>query len=57
LLERGILRRVRDDRQGARQDWLKLLLTAPDAPAADIARADLEALDVKVEPTPPPAKP
>lgn len=57
LLERGILRRVRDDRQGARQDWLKLLLTAPDAPAADIARADLEALDVKVEPATPPVKP
>ena len=57
LLERGILRRVRDDRQGAREDWLKLLVTSPDAPAADIARADLEALDVKVEPATPPAKP
>jgi tetratricopeptide (TPR) repeat protein len=57
LLERGILRRLKNDRQGARQDWLKLLVTTPDAPAADIARADLEALDVKVEPATPPAKP
>jgi tetratricopeptide (TPR) repeat protein len=48
LLERGMLRRLDDDRLGARQDWLKVLeLSAPDAPAADAARNNIEMMDVR----------
>jgi len=47
LLERGILRRLRDDDAGARQDWLGILRTAPQTPAADAARRNLESMDVK----------
>lgn len=47
LLERGILRRLAGDDAGARQDWLKVLRLAPKSPAADSARANLEAMDVK----------
>jgi regulator of sirC expression with transglutaminase-like and TPR domain len=47
LLERGILRRLREDNDGARQDWLVILRTAPGSPAADAARRNLESMDVK----------
>ena len=47
LLERGILRRLREDNDGARQDWLGILRTAPKSPAADAARRNLESMDVK----------
>ncbi len=47
LLERGILRHLREDDDGARQDWLGILLTAPKSPAADAARRNLESMDVK----------
>jgi tetratricopeptide (TPR) repeat protein len=47
LLERGILRRLNGDDAGARQDWLQVLRLAPQGPAADSARANLEAMDVK----------
>lgn len=50
LLERGIVRRLRNDRNGARADWMAVLRVAPDGPAGDSARANLERLDVKVEP-------
>ena len=47
LLERGILRRLRDDDDGAREDWLGVLRGAPKSPAADAARSYLEQMDVK----------
>ncbi|BBK45001.1 hypothetical protein STVA_50210 [Allostella vacuolata] len=50
LLERGIVRRLRNDPDGARTDWMAVLRLAPDGAAADAARANLEKLDVKVEP-------
>lgn len=50
LLERGVVRRLREDPKGARTDWMAVLRLAPDGPAADSARANLEKLDVKVEP-------
>lgn len=50
LLERGILRRLRKDAAGARADWMAVLRLAPDGPAGDAARANLEKLDVRVEP-------
>jgi len=46
-LERGILRRLKGDDAGARQDWLAVLRLSPNAPAADAARANLEAMDVR----------
>lgn len=45
LLERGILRRLKGDDAGARGDWLKAIQTS--GAAADAARANLEAMDVK----------
>ncbi|WP_374443076.1 tetratricopeptide repeat protein [Stella sp.] len=50
LLERGIVRRLRNDPAGARADWIAVLRLAPDGPAGDAARANLEKLDVRVEP-------
>lgn len=49
LLERGILRRLAGDAQGARDDWLRVTAMDPDSPAAAAARANLEKLDVVVE--------
>ena len=46
LLERGILRRITGDAPGARADWLKVLERAPDSPAADAARRNIELLDI-----------
>lgn len=47
LLERGILRRMKGDDAGAREDWLKAIDLAPESAAADSARANLEKMDVK----------
>jgi regulator of sirC expression with transglutaminase-like and TPR domain len=47
LLERGNLRRLIGDDDGARADWIKLLQTDPESIPADAARANLEKLDVK----------
>jgi len=49
LLERGILRRLKGDDAGARQDWLQVLQLAPTSPAGDAARANLEAMDVRTK--------
>ena len=49
LLERGNLRRLQGDASGARADWLAILLHAPDGPAADAARLNLEQLDLNSE--------
>ena len=47
LLERGILKRLNNDPAGARADWLALLRASPESPAAEAARDNLAALDVK----------
>lgn len=47
LLERGMLRRMAGDDPGARRDWLTVLHRAPSTAAADVARANLEKMDVK----------
>ena len=44
------MRRLRNDPKAARADWIQVLRMAPDGPAGDAARANLEKLDVKVEP-------
>ena len=49
LLERGILRRLIGDDLGARADWLAVTKLAPETPAAEAARRNLERMDVKVE--------
>lgn len=46
LLERGNLRRIKGDERGARKDWMMVLSVAPNTPAADAARANLEDMDV-----------
>lgn len=45
LLERGILCQAAGDAEGARADWLRLLRTAPESAAADLAAQNLELLD------------
>ncbi|MBM3600384.1 MAG: tetratricopeptide repeat protein [Alphaproteobacteria bacterium] len=58
LLERGMLRRMTGDDAGARQDWVQVVRMGAAAGAAlDVARANLEKMDVKVEPAPPAAPP
>lgn len=47
LLERGNLRRLRGDDAGARADWFKVITLAPESEAADSARRNIEALDIK----------
>ena len=47
LLERGSLRRLRRDDDGARLDWLAVIQADPNGPAADAARRNLENMDVK----------
>lgn len=49
LLERGIQRRLDGDDKGARADWLRAIDLAPDSDAAELARKNLEKLDVKVK--------
>lgn len=47
LLEQGNIRRLAGNKKGAREAWLKVIEVAPESPAADAARANLEKLDVK----------
>lgn len=47
LLERGTQRAEAGDRDGAREDWVKLIEIAPDSYAAEGARTGLAAIDVK----------
>ncbi|HEX9446705.1 MAG TPA: hypothetical protein VF920_01950, partial [Dongiaceae bacterium] len=51
LLERGKLRLLKGDKDGARQDWLKIVRTAPNTPAADEAQRDIEQIDLKPDAT------
>jgi tetratricopeptide (TPR) repeat protein len=46
-LESGILKRLAGDDAQARQAWLKVLDLAPNSAAADLARRNIELLDVK----------
>jgi tetratricopeptide (TPR) repeat protein len=45
LLERGILRRLDDDAEGARADWERVRRIAPDSPEAETAAQNLKLLD------------
>jgi tetratricopeptide (TPR) repeat protein len=56
-LERGILNRMAGDLGAARRDWLQVLDLDADGPAAEIARANIEALETSQPPRPPPARP
>lgn len=46
LLERGLLRREQGLDDAARGDWIRLLEVAPESIAADLARRNLERMDV-----------
>ena len=48
-LERGNIRRLRGDDDGAREDWLQVLKRAPDSPAAGAARRNLEKMEIRAE--------
>ena len=47
LLERGMVRRLKGDDDGARRDWLEVLSIAPGTSAARAAQRNLEKMDVK----------
>lgn len=56
-LERGILKRMRGDKDGARRDWREVLLLEPDGAAGDTARANIERMELGGDPPPPPPRP
>lgn len=49
LLERGTIRSLTGDPEGARADWLKVAEDAAGTPAADTAQMNLERLDLKAQ--------
>lgn len=53
-LERGILKRMKGDKNGARRDWREVLLLEPEGAAAETARANIERMELGLEPPPPP---
>jgi tetratricopeptide (TPR) repeat protein len=46
-LESGMLKRLANDPNGARAAWMKVLEIAPNSPAGDAARRNIELLDVR----------
>ena len=48
-LERGIRRRLANDREGARGDWLKTLALGAGTPTGEAAQKNLELLDLKAK--------
>jgi tetratricopeptide (TPR) repeat protein len=56
-LERAILHRLRSDVPAARRDFLQVLTLDPDGPAGDAARANIEAMELKLDTNPPPTMP
>lgn len=56
-LERAILNRLRSDIPAARRDFLQVLVLDPDGPAGDAARANIEAMELKLDSNPPPTMP
>ncbi len=51
-LERGILHRLRGDAPAARADWLRVLVLDGDGPSGDVARANIERLEHKLDDQP-----
>jgi tetratricopeptide (TPR) repeat protein len=47
LLERGIIRRLSGDPEGARADWMRVVALAGGTPAGDLAKANLDKLAEK----------
>jgi len=47
LLERGLIRKARGNRAGARADWLRILEISIEGPLTEAARHNLETMDVK----------
>jgi tetratricopeptide (TPR) repeat protein len=51
-LERGIIRRLKGNVNGARADWLRVLVLDPDGDAGDTARANIERLELHLDEKP-----
>lgn len=49
LLERGILKRLKGNDAQARADWMRVIELFPDGLVADLARQNLEKMDVKIK--------
>ena len=47
LLERGIVKRLTNDPEGARADWMQVVALAGGTPTGDAAKANLEKLSEK----------
>lgn len=56
-LEHGIINRLRGNDKAARYDWLQVLLLDPDGAAGDVARANIERMELKLDDKPTPASP
>jgi len=51
-LERGIIRRLKGNVNGARSDWLRVLVLDPEGDAGDTARANIERLEYHLDDKP-----
>jgi tetratricopeptide (TPR) repeat protein len=51
-LEHGIIMRLKGNDKGARYAWLQVLLLDPDGPAGDVARANIERMELKLDDKP-----
>ena len=51
-LERGIIHRQRGNLAGARHDWREVLLLDADGPAGEVARANIERMELKLDDAP-----
>ena len=49
LLERGIIRRMKKDKLGARRDWMTLMTVAPKSEAARAAKVNLDRMDAAID--------
>jgi tetratricopeptide (TPR) repeat protein len=51
-LEHGIIMRLKGNDKAARYDWLQVLLLDPDGAAGDVARANIERMELKLDDKP-----
>ena len=49
LVERGMLRRLNGNDDGARQDWLQVIRAAPGSYAARVAQANIQRMELAPE--------
>jgi tetratricopeptide (TPR) repeat protein len=50
LAERGLMKFEAGDEDGAREDWIKVLIVAPESAAANVVRSGIERMEIHLEP-------